>query len=89
MGDSVITYIVVLLVLFGIAYYFDFVRWFGSIAPTTGKSLNLTYFILSIGCGIAGRFITVHIENPIGIVFFIASGIFFMVAVYGIISKIK
>ena len=81
--------VIALAMLYLLAYYFDYHRWFGQVYLVTGKSINPVYFILAIACAVAGRIISFDFGNPIGLIFYIAGGIFFIIAVYGIITKIK
>jgi|GEM_PF-6999865 hypothetical protein len=86
---AIIIIVIVIVLLTIVTFYFDYYRWFGSISSVTGRSINPLYFVFAVGCLAAGRFISFDAGNPIGLIFYLAGATFFIIAVYGIITKIK
>jgi len=85
----IITLFIIGIVLAVVAYYFDYHHWFSYSSSVTGKSINPLYFILAIACLVAGRIISYDVGSPIGLIFYLAGAVFLIIAVYGIITKIK
>lgn len=55
----------------------------------SGKRINRMYLILSIAFWVAGEFVSLDAENPLEITFIVISLILLVIAVYGLVAKIK